>query len=292
MEKSKGDKKFSELRKRAYDFLEGNPEKDSASPRDIQQLVHELDTYRIELELQNEDLRQSQVELEKSRRRYADLYDFSPVAYLSVNKAGFITEANLTAAEMLGVTRDKLLNRPFSSFIVPEDQDLYYLQRKEMLKTGQRQSYDLRLKRQDGFFIHALLEAVLRFENGDSPGEILVAISDITLRKEAEFAKLRRLKERYRAIVMDQNDLICRFDPQGRISFVNDAYCRFFSVNHYEILGTNFLPNIHKDDLPLVREHFNNLTPLNPQKTIEHRVILPDGKTYWQQWCGRALFNE
>jgi PAS domain S-box-containing protein len=112
------------------------------------------------------------------------------------------------------------------------------------------------------------------------------------IRKEQEPAELRRMKNRYRAIVMDQNELICRFDPQGRISFVNDAYCRCFGVRYQDILGTNFLPNIHEDDLPLVRDHFRNLTPLKPDKTIEHRVYLTDGKVYWQQWCGRALYDQ
>ena len=93
-------------------------------------------------------------------------------------------------------------------------------------------------------------------EELDPPGQFRLMISDISRRKEEEFERLRRLKDRYRAIVMDQNELICRFDPEGRITFVNDAYCRFFGVNPKEILGTNFLPNVHEDDLPLVQDHF------------------------------------
>ena len=103
--------------------------------------------------------------------------------------------------------------------------------------------------------------------------------------------KFKRLKDRYRAIVMDQNDLVCRFDPQGRITFVNDAYCRYFGVDHKDILGTRYLPPIHEEDLPIVRDQFKTLTRPKPDKTIEYRVCLPDGKIYWQQWSGRALYS-
>ena len=145
--------------------------------------------------------------------------------------------------------------------------------------------------KQDRSVFHALMETALSGENGDHQGQLLVMANDISVRKEAEMAKLLSLKDRYRAIVMDQNEMICRFDPHGRISFVNDAYCRFFGVNHQDILGTNFLPNIYEEDLPIVRNHFQGLTQEKPEKTIEHRVLLADGKIYWQQWIGRALFG-
>jgi PAS domain S-box-containing protein len=158
-----------------------------------------------------------------------------------------------------------------------------------LLETRQKQSFELRLKKNDGTLIHAQFETTIHPDSCAPPGQFWMIVSDVSVRKEAELAKVRRLKNRYRAIVMDQNDLIVRFDPQGKITFVNDAYCRYFGVNHFNILGSNFLPNIHEEDLPLVREYFNNLNPQQPEKTIEHRVILGDGKTYWQQWCRRAI---
>ncbi len=283
---------FSILRKRAQAVLEERPQKTDMLNEDLRKLVHELGTYQIELELQNEDLRNAQLELEISRKRYIDLYDFAPVAYLSVDSKGMIREANLTAGKMLGVPRGQLLNRPFSDFIVPTDQDIFYLHRKQLLETRQQQSYEIRLQKNKGPLFHALVETVVYSEEYDPPGQFRVMVSDISTRREAELAKVRHLKERYRAIVMDQNDLICRFDPEGRITFVNDAYCRYFDVSYWNILGTNFTPNIHQDDLTLVQGHFKNLTPLKPERTIEHRVILPDGRTCWQQWSGRALYDQ
>ena len=241
-----------------------------------------------------EALRNTQDELRKSHRRYADLYDFAPVAYLTANAGWTIVEANRTAADMFEVARKDLVNQSVFNFVVPEDQEAFSRHRENLLNPGSKQSSELRLQRKNGTVFHALVETAAEAAaeaDADAPGRYRIMVSDISIHKEAELARLRRLKERYRAIVMDQNELICRFDPQGRITFVNDAYCRYFGVDFREILGTNFLPAIHKDDLSLVRDHFKDLTPSDPEKTIEHRVFLPDGRVCWQQWCGRALFD-
>lgn len=285
-----GGKSSTELHRRAQSFLTAKPEKADMTRVEIRQLVYDLDSCRIEQELQNNELRTARAELEKTNRRYADLYQFSPVAYFTVSDKGMILEANLTAADMLGAGRGQLHNRPFSDFIVADDRHVFNRHRKKLLETRQRQSFDLRMQKEGGF-IHAHVETVAGAEDLDPGGQFRLMVSDISVRKEEEFERLRRLKDRYRAIVMDQTEMICRFDPQGRITFVNDAYCRNFGVNHHEILGTNFLPNIHEEDLPLVNDHFKNLTQHEPVKTIEHRVHLPDGRVSWQQWCGRALFD-
>lgn len=293
--KDSGKNKFSELRQKAQAFLAINPEKATEKAdmyqADIRQLIHELDTYQIELELQNEDLRNTQQELEKSCRRYADFYDSAPVAFITANDKGLILEANLTAGDMLGVARGQLLNRLLSDFIFPDDQDVFSVRWRKLLERRQ-QSYDLRLQRSDGTFFHGQLETVAHSAGCDPPAQFRIIISDISILKEAELAKLRRMKNRYRAIVMDQSEMICRFDPQGRITFVNDAYCRHFGVKHQDVLGTNFLPAVHQDDLSLVEDHFKHLTQFKPDKTIEHRMHMPDGKIHWQQWCGRALYNQ
>ncbi|MCP4339023.1 MAG: PAS domain S-box protein [Desulfobulbaceae bacterium] len=290
MGKDTGKNKFSELRIRTQACLAQKPEQTDMLQKDIQKLIHELDTYLVELESQNEDLRNAQEEYEKSRRHYADLYDFAPIAYMTVSENGMILEANLTSGNMVGVARGQLLNRPLSDFLFPDDQDLFYLHLKKLLETRQQQSYELRFQKKDGSLFHALVETIIHADSCDPPRQFLVMVSDISALKEEEFAKIR-IKNRYQAIVMDQNELICRFDPQGKLTFVNDAYCRYYGVSHIDILGTNFLPNIYEDDLPLVRDHFKTLTPLKPDKTIEHRVCLPDGKIAWQQWCGRALYD-
>ncbi len=89
---------------------------------DKSELIHELEVYQIELEMQNDELRQVQLELEASRDRYIDLYDFAPVGYFSISDKGFIVGANLMGATMLGMQRGKLRGRHFSEFIAKDDQ--------------------------------------------------------------------------------------------------------------------------------------------------------------------------
>ncbi|HEY9653734.1 MAG TPA: PAS domain S-box protein [Coleofasciculaceae cyanobacterium] len=97
---------------------------------------------------------------------------------------------------------------------------------------------------------------------------------------------------RYRAIVEDQTELICRFRPDGTITFVNDAYCRYFNKPPESLIGHQFLPTMPSEDRKLISRNFHALSPKQPINTYEHRIILDDGEIRWQQWSDRALFDE
>jgi PAS domain S-box-containing protein len=114
---------------------------------------------------------------------------------------------------------------------------------------------------------------------------------DITGVKAAELA-LAGSEQRYRNVVEDQTEFICRFKPDGTHNFVNDAYCRYFGMRREEIIGQRFIPKIPEEDRGLIRSHFASLTGEHPVGTVEHRIILPDGSVRWHQWSDRAIFNE
>jgi PAS domain S-box-containing protein len=135
--------------------------------------------------MQNEELRTVSTQIESLRTRYFDLYDLAPVGYCAVSEKGLILEANLTAATLLGVTYSELVKQPISRFILKEDQDIYYLHRKQLFKTGEPQECELRLIKLDGalFWAH-LTESIVQGEDG-SP-LCRVVIIDITERKRTE----------------------------------------------------------------------------------------------------------
>lgn len=102
---------------------------------------------------------------------------------------------------------------------------------------------------------------------------------------------LKDSEERYRNVVFDQNEFICRFRPDGTHVFVNDAYCRYFGLFEEDIIDRRFIPHIPVEDFDAVRLHFSSLTQDAPHGSIEHRVILGDGSVRWHQWSDRAIFD-
>jgi PAS domain S-box-containing protein len=115
---------------------------------------------------------------------------------------------------------------------------------------------------------------------------ILIAIE----RRQAVRA-LKESEDRYRAVVEAQTELISRFRPDGTHIFVNEAYCRYFGKTASEILGTRFHPVVSLEDKRAIRRHLDSLTPEHPEATMEHAFLMPDGKTRWQQWNDRAIFD-
>ena len=122
--------------------------------QDTTELIHELRVHQIELEIQNEELRNAQLELADSRNKYCELYDFAPVGYFTLNKEGLIVGVNLTGASFLGEERGNLLKSKFSHFIAPGSQDDFYLHHKKVVESRTRQSCEIKLRRKDGTEFH------------------------------------------------------------------------------------------------------------------------------------------
>ncbi|MGH9846029.1 MAG: PAS domain S-box protein, partial [Blastocatellia bacterium] len=120
---------------------------------------------------------------------------------------------------------------------------------------------------------------------------LLVTTFDVTERKRAEDA-LRRSEARYRAIVEDQTELICRLQPDGTLTFVNQSYARYFSRTPEELIGTAFRPFIPAEEEERIEQFLASFSADNPVATIEHRVVLPSGEMRWQHWTDHAIYDE
>ena len=182
----------AELRRKAEEIARENEARspeipESLSPGTARQTLHELRVHQIELEMQNEELRRTQLELEAARARYFDLYDLAPVGYVTVGEKGLILEANLTAAVLLGRPRGTLAGQPLHQFIIGAHQDIYYLFRKKLFATGEPQAFELRMLKEDGtaFWVHLEMAAA---RDGDGAPVCRAVFSDITGTKEAQEA--------------------------------------------------------------------------------------------------------
>jgi PAS domain S-box-containing protein len=142
--------------------------------------------------------RKGQIDLEVSRDRYVDLYDFAPVGYLTLAADGLIAQANLTGADMLGVPRDQLLHTPFSRFVSPVDAEHWHTHFRHALRHGEKQRFELILDSANGSELHVQLDC-MRAGIDASASTVRVAMTDISDRKEAE-ADLRRVEAQLRDV--------------------------------------------------------------------------------------------
>lgn len=180
-------KKLTDLREQAEEILRRNTGGlQQKSDKDVQGLVHELQVHQIELEMQNEELRRAQLELEESRNRYSDLYDFAPIGYFTFDKNGIILEVNLTGASKLGMERSFLIKKPFSLYIAPEGKDVFYLHLRQVFKTKTQQTCEIKLLSNDRIQFDARLESLFVQDSENKSGQCRTAINDITESKRAE----------------------------------------------------------------------------------------------------------
>ena len=189
--------KDTKLRTQVEMLLRATRQDIAAMPvKDVQQLVHELQVQQIQLEMQNEELRRTQVELEGARDRYLELYDGAPTGYLTVNSRGQILEANLPACTLLGVTRQHLIGTPLIAYISDGDQAEYIRHIRALLRSLNRQSCDLDLIRPDGAALSVRFESVAIH---NPPGEetlVRTALIDITMHKqlEVQFRQVQKIE--------------------------------------------------------------------------------------------------
>ena len=171
------------------------------------QLIHELRVHQIELEMQNEELRRVQNELEISRSRYANLYDFAPVGYFTFDQQGRIVEINLTGAKQLGIEGGSLLKAPFVAMVAETDMGAYLAHLEKIFDTRQDHTCEIRLKVNDGAQFHARLDSIF-VESANGAVYCRTCVTDITERKRAEAAlleseqRVRRLNENILSMVM------------------------------------------------------------------------------------------
>jgi two-component system, cell cycle sensor histidine kinase and response regulator CckA len=219
------------LRGEAERFLSDKPGK-TLPHNDHDRLIHELEVHQVELEMQNEELRRTGLEVDESREKYVGLYDLAPVGYLTLGERGMISELNLTAASLLGIKRKSLIDKPFHRFIKSEFQDVFYLHQQKVSDSSTKQTCDVVLKKNDGTFFQAQLDSI----GMEVEGQRLMrtVLTDITERKQAEEA-LRESERRLQALMDAAPVAICWADTEGNWKYCNQKFHELFGYALEEI---------------------------------------------------------
>ena len=177
------------------------------SPEDAQRLIHELRVHQIELEMQNEELRNVQTQLEESRARYADLYNFAPLSYFTFDEKGRIIEVNLTGAKQLGIERGNLINIPFMTIVVKSDWKRFFSHLNKVFDTHEGDTCEVRPRAKESGEFFARLDSIL-MKSASGTGFCRTSVTDITERKRVEATlfeseqRVRRLNEHILNMVM------------------------------------------------------------------------------------------
>jgi PAS domain S-box-containing protein len=233
MKNKTAEEKFNVLRRQA-EALMAKPDfsKTWVSFEDPLQLIHELQTFQVELELQNDELRRAQQELMELKIHYTQLYDFTPVGYVTLDAKGKILDANLTLAKMVSTERSALVNHPLSDHILPRDQDIYYLHLQALLASKKRQICDLKMKKKGGALFDVQLESTVIPDPGQEEARYRTVIIDISRRKHIE-----------RLLKYGINQLESVLNRIESCVYVSD-------MTSYEILFMNtYMKKKHKADL-------------------------------------------
>jgi len=251
----------------------------------VRKLLHELRVHQIELEMQNEDLRAAQEKLEEAHAQYFELYDVAPVGYFSISEKGLILEANLTGANLLQMVPLDLRAQRFTHFIYKDDQDVYYLHRKELFETRAPQLCEMRMVRGDGALIWVRMEATLAQDGKSGKPVCRAAISGITERKRAE-DELRESEARYQRITEGLTDYLytVRLRDGQAVETVHSQACAAVTGYSEEEFADNpnlWISMVAAEDRGLVSERVQRILAGENIAPIEHRIVRKDGQIRW-----------
>ena len=281
------------MRRQAEEILQMQQrDRGPVAPEDAQRLLHELEVHQIELEMQNDELRQAQAELEASRARYFDLYDLAPVGYCTLSDKGLILEANLTACSLLGLDRKKLLGHPLSRFILAEDANVFYQQRKKLLETGMHQTFRIRMLRQEGALFWARMEMTEAQDSETGDPVFRAVLSDITESKLTD-EKLKQSEARYTDLAEQSSTISWEVDDRGLYTDVSPVAEAVLGYRPEELVGLKYFYELHpeSDREALKKAAFSFFNRMQPFVNFVNSVLTKDGRTIWVSTNGIPILR-
>ena len=237
---------------------------------------------RLELQLESRTRT-----LQESEMRFRILFENSPDAVFVEAEDGTVLDVNQAACALHGLSRDELMGRTVFDLVPPEE--------RPAVQARFRAWFDGSLRQQESFSRHAdgrVIPVDIRCSRIRYAGQaaVLLHVRDISARRTAEQA-LRDSEARFRGMLEDLSDLVCRRTPDGRLLFVNPAYGQFVGRDAAALVGQSSLAFLPEGERARLLGHLQSLTAAQPVRRIEHLMRAGDGRLRWVQWIDRGVFD-
>jgi len=256
------------LRSKAEELLKKNPSGivSPVAEEEVFRLINEMELYRIELEMQNEELVQAKSDAQRIADNYIELYDFASSGYVTLNRAGTIDNLNLTLAKMLGKERLNLLNKPFVHYVSNDTKAIFWKFLDNSFETGKKSNCEIVLSTEtlENFKVH--IEGTL----SEDKGKCHITITD----KTSEFNALKQLETSliYQSLILQgAGEGIMGIDRKGCHLFVNQMAAKLLGYNEEELLG--------KQSHELYHNHFHDGS-IYPVENCPISIIAVSGKPF------------
>ncbi|PIE75340.1 MAG: hypothetical protein CSA18_00195, partial [Deltaproteobacteria bacterium] len=258
----------------------------TGKPFELEELQNKFVRMQKLIKKREKELQQS-FEIVENSDYIAILKDTS-LRYLRVNKAFFKLTGIKSISQIIGKTDFEIfkdsIDKKLLDKVYAKEMEALSLEKGKYITT---EDFFIDVENKKRFFLTKKIPVY----DDDTLTGIATLASEITTIKEAK-QQLQESEEKYRCVVEDSPLMICTFLPDGKITFVNRAYCDYFNKKIYEMVGTNFLYFLPEyERMPLI-DGLKKLTLEDPMHISEHRVILKNGEIRWQRWTDRALFNK
>ncbi|RAJ11669.1 sensor histidine kinase [Arenibacter echinorum] len=263
------------------------------------ELMHELEVHQVELEMQNQELREAQHRLEDIRDQYTDLFDFAPIGYIILNKKGKVEKINLTACTLMGIDRTQIIKRPLSAFMSANEARVLFLKLQEAFQKGVLKPFELEINRNDSGSFPALVHGTIS-KNIMGQLQCRLSMQNITEVKQARILQrqhkaLQNEKEKIQQYLDLAPIVFLLIDKDQKIQMINQKGCNLFGYERVELLGQNWFDflicneNGKEDDSNQI-EFERKIKLLSP--ALECKVRCKNGEELIMSWRNTTLLGK
>ena len=242
--------KLNQLRKKAEEILKQKISNNMMPDiQDIEHLIQEFEIQQIELEIQNNELRETQQKSADALKKYYDLYDNSPIGYTSINSEFIIKEVNNTFLTMIQKNKLDVIGKKITKFLNEADQDAFYFFFNKIIAGSQKEILEINLKLGNKKIPVQLEGRIIEFIK-DEP-TIQIAFINIS--------KLIQKEKSFRNIIERTPVGICITNKDGVFEYVNPSYLRIYKYKEEELIGQHFtlvVPDQNKSLLKTLHDSF------------------------------------